>query len=154
MVGEGKVRAYGTAGAVDSAIEIEHAWPSVSQRQFASDILNPVHLKIAGDGRPSLLHSPFRDADKLMALVQSKRSEIADLGLPALIARDVYQLMLGYLVATNPGGVTLCSMLGKGRLHENVAVVERPSLSREKIDGIAALLGKIARNVPTASSKR
>jgi aryl-alcohol dehydrogenase-like predicted oxidoreductase len=140
LVEQGKVRVYGAAGSVDHTIEIQRAWPSVSQRQFASNILCPVHLKIAGDARPSLLHSPFRDADKLMALIRSKRSEMTDLGLAGITAREGHRLMLAYLIATNPVGVTLCSMLGEGRVQENIAVVEKPALSRQQIEGITALV--------------
>ena len=142
LVEQGKVRAYGAASAVDHAIAIQQAWPSVSQRQFASNILRPAHLKLAGDGRSSLLHSPFRDADRLVALVRSKTAEIVHLDLAGIGAREIHQLMLGYLVATNPGGVTLCSMLGDGRVRENVTIVEQLAFSRQQIEGLAALVEK------------
>lgn len=136
-VRRGKLRACGVTGPIRQVLALQRAWPSLTIRQFPNSILRRSHTTLAGVAGPSVTHSPFEDAARLLAWARTRASETARLGLPPIGPQELHRLMLAYALNANPGGVVICSMLSPGRVRDNVAVIDHPPFAEEQVEGFA-----------------
>lgn len=139
-VGRGQLRACGVTGTLRTTLALQQAWPRLSIRQFPNGILRRSHRLLAGAGEPSLTHSPFEGAQRLLDWTKNHASEMTRRELPPIGPRELHGLMLSYALQANPKGVVICSMLSPGRLSDNAAITDNPPFTAAQIAGFARLV--------------
>lgn len=139
-VRRGKLRACGVSGSINQVLSIQQAWPTLTIRQVRNSILRRSHAMLADATGPSLTHSPFEGAARLLAWARAHEGAIARLGLPPIGPKELHRLMLAYALLVNPGGVVICSMLSPDHVRENAAMIDNPPLTKDQVEGFARLV--------------
>lgn len=139
-VRRGKLRTCGVTASLRQVLALQAAWPSLTVRQFRSSLLRPWRALPAGAVGPSLTHSPFEGAERLLAWARSRAGDIARLGLPPIGPKELHRLMLAYALGVNPAGVVICSMLSPDHVRENASVVDDPPFTKDQVEGFARLV--------------
>jgi aryl-alcohol dehydrogenase-like predicted oxidoreductase len=131
QVATGKVRAYGTATAIETVQALCAAHGDRLIYQFANSLFTRNVERLPGAAQ-IITHSPFFGADRLGLALDRQ---------PGLSPGDIHHAMLAYALAAPSVGVVLCSMLDPAHLRANLAVVEHPKFATADIAALAALTG-------------
>ena len=143
LIRQGKLRAYGVASSARTATAVRTAWPPITIAQFPGGLRHAVCNLASPITGPTITHGVFEGAATLLARVRSNGPDLSRLGLAGINESQLHQLLLGYALGANHSGPIICSMLGEGRVRENVATIEHPNFSRDQYLQIRRLGGTI-----------
>jgi aryl-alcohol dehydrogenase-like predicted oxidoreductase len=109
QIAAGKIRAYGIATDIDTAVALHETHGNRLIYQFANSLTAPNAQRLAGTGCRIVAHSPFASSETVSSSTGG----------------DIHRTMLSHALNATGVDVVLCSMMGAAHLRSNLETIEQ-----------------------------